>query len=67
MRMTFTIFFYAAAGFFIWSVYGTPEWEALSVGFPHTDREYGVAAILAFAMVAKLAGHVTLLSSTRSR
>jgi hypothetical protein len=67
MRVALALICYTACFVFLYAAYVTPEWEALSKGFPRTDREYMVALLVANAMGAKLLGHVFLLSLTKAR
>jgi len=65
MKLALALIFYALAFTLLWSVYGTPEWDALSTGFPHNDREIATAMLVGMAMIAKLAGHAALFASAR--
>lgn len=67
MRLAIALIHYALAFVLLWSLYGTAEWNALSVGFPHTDREYATAMLVSMALLAKLMGHIWLFSSARAR
>ncbi len=67
MKIAIGLFCYLACAFFLYGAFVTPEWEALSHGFPHTDREIAVALMVTVAMGAKLLGHVFILSSARAR
>jgi hypothetical protein len=67
MRTALAFICYGFCFLMLWSVYGTPEWQALSTGFPVTDREYVTAGIVAAAMAAKLLGHLYLFSTSRAR
>lgn len=67
MKLMFAILYYAACFLILFVTYDTPEWWALSHGWPKTDREIVVALMVGVALASKLMGHVFLFAWGTSR
>lgn len=63
MKLAIALTLYAAALFLIWI--GIDLAPAMT--WPHTDLELAAAAMMTLGSIAKLAGHVVLLSLTNAR